>query len=826
MDILKDISIDVDENRVAAILKCGQNLQDSMRELIKEQIKVCLPLLKPKIALEKVNIVGIEGNMVNLENGIVFQSAYMAQKLSACRYIVASVCTVGKEISNYIKNCFEQDDSLEGMVADCVAISALENLGNILWNRLVEQINGTSFGITSRLSPGDNGWDLGGHCELFKCFGGDTGVTLSDSGMMLPLKSASAVYGFGDGIGIARSNHVCSECSLKKCNYRIIEEYDILVNTCTEKTTIKGRQGDNLLFVLQKNKMIGDFPCAGKGTCGKCKVKVLSGTIEPSHEDKTHLTPEEIADGFRLACCVKVSAPIELSVQGSASNADYEIMTQSITRQIEIDSPVTKKHLTLEKIGADDRRSDLRRISDGMDIKDMPTDLTLLRSLSEKIRSAKFDFTATVYNSELISIEIGDTQDRKFGVAVDIGTTTVVCFLVNLQNGRVVDIEASANSQRAHGADVISRIGFTGENVNGTETLQNLIVGQINSMIGCLCGRTGINSEQIYNMSVTGNTIMLHFFLGLPSKNIASAPFTPVTTQAADFRSEALGIDINGMVSIMPGIASYVGSDIIAGILACGMMESEDYSLLIDLGTNGEMALGNCHGVTACAVAAGPAFEGGNIKCGVGGIKGAICKVELDKADICETIGGTDVCGICGSGVLDTVSELLKHGVIDETGRMADKDSIGNAALSARLSEEGGVRQFILEQNTILGYPITFTQKDIREVQLAKAAVAAGIRMLIKETGVDFDNIRKVFIAGGFGNFMNMESALDIGLIPPELKGKIVSAGNTAGMGAKLYLISNDYRQKAEHIAELATYIELSNKAEFQDFYVDAMTFE
>jgi uncharacterized 2Fe-2S/4Fe-4S cluster protein (DUF4445 family) len=828
MDILKDIAVDIDENRIAAMLKCGQNQQEDMHALIRQQIKVCLPILKPQITLEKVNIKGIEGDRVYLENGIVFKGAYITQKLACCRYIVASVCTAGQEIDDYISKCFDDGDGLAGMAEDCIVVSALENLGNILWNRLVEQISGTNLGITPRLSPGDDGWELSDQRELFKCFSekDKIGVTLSSSGMMLPLKSASAVYGFGEGIGIARSDHVCSECSLKKCLYRVPEEYDILVNTGDIITAIKAKHGDNLLKILQKNKMISDFPCAGNGICGKCRVRIVSGITEPSPEDKTHLTPEELAGGFRLACCVTVCAPLAISVQTSAFNVGYEIMTEGIQRHIEISSPVTKKHLTLKKTGVDDRRSDLRRISDGMGINDMSADLALLRNLSEKTMAANFDFTAAAYNNTLISIENGDTQGRKFGVAADIGTTTVVCYLVDLNNGRVADIEARVNSQSAHGADVISRIGFTIDNARGTETLRDLIIMQVNSMVGCLCDRNDINPQQIYNMAVTGNTIMLHFFLGLPSKNIAAAPFTPVTTAAADFSAKELGIEINGVVSVMPGIAGYVGSDITAGILACGMMESESYSLLIDLGTNGEMALGNSRGVTACAVAAGPAFEGGNIKYGVGGIQGAICRVELEKANICETIGGDDACGICGSGVLDVVSELLKHGVIDETGRMASKESIGDAALRARLGEDGGVRQFILERNTALGYPITFTQKDIREVQLAKAAVAAGICVLLKETGTALENIEKVYIAGGFGNFMNMESALNIGLIPQEFKGKTVSAGNTAGMGAKLYLLSNVYRQKAVQIAEFATYIELSNKAEFQDLYVDAMTFE
>jgi len=247
---------------------------------------------------------------------------------------------------------------------------------------------------------------------------------------------------------------------------------------------------------------------------------------------------------------------------------------------------------------------------------------------------------------------------------------------------------------------------------------------------------------------------------------------------------------------------------------------------LIDLGTNGEIALGSSQGVTSCAVAAGPAFEGGNIKCGVGGVKGAIYSVDLDKPDICKTIGDEQACGICGSGVIDAVSELLKHDIIDYTGRFADKEAISNVDLRDRLIEDNDGRQFILAEKSQQGHPIVITQKDIREVQLAKAAVAAGIQVLLKESDVSCEDIEKVYVAGGFGSYMNIESALNIGLIPSELKDKISFVGNTAGMGAVLYLLSKRYREKAETITRRAAYIELSNKPEFQNFYIENMTFE
>ncbi|CDZ24385.1 ferredoxin [[Clostridium] cellulosi] len=601
-------------------------------------------------------------------------------------------------------------------------------------------------------------------------------------------------------------------------------KYQITVSNGDFKKTVMAKRGETLLNVLQENNLIGDFPCAGNGTCGKCRVRVISGVAEVTDEDRTHLSRREIEEGYRISCRLKITSPMEVSVSNVPQ--DYLILTQGKKQKIKIASPVKKCHIVLKKDDFNDGRSDLKRVSDSMGINRITANPAVLRDLNKKIKLSGCDFTVTTYNNTLIDVESGDTTSSKFGIAVDIGTTTVVSFLIDLSSGKIIDKEAETNSQRRYGADVISRIDFTDKNSDGTQILSNLIKNQINGMVDSMCTRSGVKRHNIYEMTVTGNTIMLHFFLGLPTKNIAVAPFTPIITEAVKFRAEEVGIKINGIVSVMPGIASYVGGDITAGILACGMMESNKYSLLIDLGTNGEIALGSSQGVTSCAVAAGPAFEGGNIKCGVGGVKGAIYSVDLDKPDICKTIGDEQACGICGSGVIDAVSELLKHDIIDYTGRFADKEAISNVDLRDRLIEDNYGRQFILAEKSQQGHPIVITQKDIREVQLAKAAVAAGIQVLLKESDVSCEDIEKVYVAGGFGSYMNIESALNIGLIPSELKDKISFVGNTAGMGAVLYLLSKRYREKAETITRRAAYIELSNKPEFQNFYIENMTFE
>jgi len=302
------------------------------------------------------------------------------------------------------------------------------------------------------------------------------------------------------------------------------------------------------------------------------------------------------------------------------------------------------------------------------------------------------------------------------------------------------------------------------------------------------------------------------------------APYIPVFTEAMELRGSEIGINIQGIVSLLPGISGYVGSDITAGILASKMMESEKYSLLLDLGTNGEIAFGNSKGVVACSTAAGPAFEGADIKYGIGGVRGAISKIDLSKDIIYETIGDEAPIGICGSGVLDAVSQLLKYELIDETGRMVETEEVKDPALSKRIVKLDKMKQFVIVDNEN-NNPISFTQKDVREVQLAKAAISAGIKILIAQKGISFEEIEKVYIAGGFGNFMDIHSTINIGMLPKELEGKVLSIGNSAGSGARMYLLSEEQREKAKEIKRATKYIELSNRSDFQEYFMDSMMF-
>ncbi|MPM70411.1 hypothetical protein SDC9_117366 [bioreactor metagenome] len=371
---------------------------------------------------------------------------------------------------------------------------------------------------------------------------------------------------------------------------------------------------------------------------------------------------------------------------------------------------------------------------------------------------------------------------------------------------------------------MISRINYTIENKNGINELNKCIIDEINEMIDKICKANKIDKEEVYNLVVVGNTTMIHLFMKLNCKNIALAPFIPTLTETYECLSSDLGININGVVSFPPGISAYVGSDISAGILSSNICEKEKYSLLLDIGTNGEMALGNKDKVFTCSTAAGPAFEGANIKYGVGGIDGAISSIDLSKSTIYKTINNETPCGICGSGVLDISSQLLKYEIIDESGRMCDLDEIKNENLRKRLKEENNMKEFVIFEDE--DKKISFTQKDIREVQLAKAAINAGMKVLLKESNLTYDDIEHVYIGGGFGNFMDVESAVNIGMIPKELKNKIKSIGNCAGKGAINYLINEKKQEEIINITNKCKYIELSQSKDFQEFYIDSIIFE
>lgn len=436
---------------------------------------------------------------------------------------------------------------------------------------------------------------------------------------------------------------------------------------------------------------------------------------------------------------------------------------------------------------------------------------------------------AAVDNNFDVAAERSGLEAKKaLGIAVDIGTTTVAVYLYDLLSGKQIAQISAMNNQKPFGADVISRIQYTMENAEGTKDLQVAIAKQLGSMIKQILTENNKALTELVEVSIAANTTMLHLLVGAETKGIALAPFTPEFIQSRDILADdlgfGLGLDVN--VHLLPSISAYVGADISAGLISTGLDQAEKPCLLVDIGTNGEMVLGGKAGMLACSTAAGPAFEGATISHGIGGVAGAISSINLSQEPMYRTIGNAHPIGICGSGVLDAFTQLYLHGVVDETGRLLDPDEIENEALAQRVVEdEDGLAFVLVEADSRGKNGIVFTAKDVREVQLAKAAIRGGIETLMEMQGLSYDELDTLYLAGGFGSFLDVDSATISGLLPKEMTGRIVAIGNASGRGAALALVQDSMRKRVDEVAADCKYVELSNSALFVENYVEAMGF-
>ncbi len=575
-------------------------------------------------------------------------------------------------------------------------------------------------------------------------------------------------------------------------------------------------------------------PCGGKGRCGKCRVVVVEGEFSPVTDgERRHLSPQDLARGLRLACLVRPTAgPARVELEGERAGVGNK--ASLIEEKFAILPPFRKTLLTLPQPGLQDQASDQSRILRqlGEDAPGMP--LAVLRKLAGALRKNGFSATLCHSRDRVIAVEAGDTRDSLYGVAVDIGTTTVAAYLMDMTRGENLDVLSALNAQGAFGGDVISRIHYAMTRPEGLRLLGVKILDQIDSMITALARRNGIDPERIYGVSLAANTTMLHLALGLPPENIAAAPFISVTTEAQRVPSRELGLSIapGALVQVLPSISGYVGADIVAAVLAGGMDQAESPCLLIDIGTNGEIVLGDRSGMVACSTAAGPAFEGAHVRNGVGGVAGAVNGVFPGKGrPAFTTIADAPPLGLCGSGIVDLLALLLRAGIVDETGRMLSRDEAASAGIPddylRGMTEAEGEPAFVLvpEEESAVGAPIMMTQKDVREIQLAKAAIAAGIDTLIGHAGITPGEIGTLRLAGGFGSYIRRESAAAIGLIPGELLHRVEVMGNAAGRGAIMALLSENMWKRCDEIRRAVRYIELSSSPEFQDAYIDRMFF-
>lgn len=593
----------------------------------------------------------------------------------------------------------------------------------------------------------------------------------------------------------------------------------------------KAEAGTNLFKFLRDNSIDLKPPCGGKGTCGKCRIKADGLTGNISESERKLLGEKAIEKGYRLACYNKIKSDIDIYLD--EDNGGAKIATGGKDRKIKLEPVVIKKFVELDKPSINDQRSDAERVLSCCEEKVRIYSSELLSELPGIIRKNDFRVTLCIKGKELISVEPGDTTNKLFGIAVDIGTTTIAAYLIDMLTGKRADVYSSLNPQKKFGADVISRIEYTMGREGSLDEMNKTIIQCINEIVETFVEKNNLKNDDIYAAVFVGNTTMMHFLAKLPADNIAVSPFIPAATQAMDIPAGKLGIGINpnGYAVLFPSVSAYIGADTIAAVLSSGMYGREKTSLLIDLGTNGEIVLGNRKWLYACSTAAGPAFEGANIRNGIGGVSGAIDKVIINSKLEYTTIDGRKPIGICGSGIVDAIAAMLSNGVIDETGRIADSDeseNIKNAELRNRLVDADGMNSFLLvgSEESAVDNDIAITQKDVRELQNAKAAIAAGVKILARHAGIDVGDIDDVYLAGGFGSYINVDSALKIGLIPAELRGKIQSIGNAAGTGAVEGLSSRKMLKKANEIKGRIEYIELSAYRGFSDEYIECMMFE
>jgi len=593
-------------------------------------------------------------------------------------------------------------------------------------------------------------------------------------------------------------------------------------------------RGTKLIEAAGQAGIILNTPCGGEGTCGKCRVEVRAAAPAPTEADRRHLTPQQIQDGYRLACQLAVDGDMVVTIPEDARFYEQVVLTEGKEHAFKFQPSVRKHFVELSPPSVADLRSDMTRLKEKLvgPADSLRADLWLVQRLPGFLREQGFKVTAVLLDNQLLCLEKGDTTGALWGVAFDIGTTTVVGTLVNLGTGERGGVASRTNPQVHFGDDVVSRIRYCEQHADGLAKLHRRVVDCLNDIILELTTDTGIDSDDIYEATAVGNTTMTHILLNIDPSPIAHAPYVSVFKEPMDLNAQGIGLDINphANLHVLPNIAGFVGSDTVGVILASRLMHSGEVRLAIDIGTNGEIVVGDRGRLIACSCAAGPAFEGARVRFGMRATEGAISKVVINEEIEVGVIGGGRARGICGSGLLDAVAELLRVGVIDPAGRIVSAGglpgSVPDKVRRALVSYDGQPAVVLADmQASAAGEPIVLTQRDVRELQLAKAAIWAGIQVVAGEFGIRPEDPVQVLLAGGFGNFLRRSNAKRIGLLPDIPTSRIEFIGNAAFVGARMALSCRDCRAEARSISEKTEYVELANRPDFQAYFMDAMMF-
>ena len=597
--------------------------------------------------------------------------------------------------------------------------------------------------------------------------------------------------------------------------------------------------------------------CGGEGVCGKCRIQIIKGNAKVDGNSVPFFTKEEIEKGYTLACQTRVRENLEVFIPPEAYLEEEQILSDSLENRrktwresppiqysepdwvslhkrpndpASLFEPLTSKiYIELPKPTIDDNIPDTGRMVRELrkKLKYLSYEITLpcLQDLFLKLRRSDWKITVTLFGrngiGQILQIEEGNTVDRNYGVAIDVGTTTVVAQLVDLKTGKVIGVEGNHNLQARYGEDVLSRIAYVCGR-GSLALLQKAVVENTNTLIETLVKTKGVRMEDITCIVAAGNTTMSHILLGLMPCSIRDDPYVPTVDLYPPIWAKEIGIHINphGIIQVLPSIASYIGGDTVAGVLACNMADRPETTCLIDIGTNGEIVIGNNEWLLSCSASAGPAFEGGDTKWGMRATRGAIEKVEINDGRVLyETIGKVKPRGICGSGLIDLIDELAKNRILEIDAKFSP--SLQDKRI---VKGENGLEYIVaFPEETETGEALTIAQTDIDNIMRSKAAIFAAIKSLIDYAGLSFEQLEKIYVAGGFGNYLNIEKAVGIGLLPDIPRERIEFVGNSSLMGARMALLSYHVFEKAVGISQSITNIELSKFALFADEYMASL---
>ncbi|MDF1604567.1 ASKHA domain-containing protein [Nocardioides sp. YIM 152315] len=593
--------------------------------------------------------------------------------------------------------------------------------------------------------------------------------------------------------------------------------------------TVRVPPGVTVFDAASWNGIAIDSTCGGHGTCHKCKVRVEGSTPITRHDVKT-FTREQLDAGWRLACLV--NATRDLAVDVPPLTTRPKAATVGVGRQVILRPAIQKRYVELDEATLADQRTDLARLLEAIDDLEPVPDLHVLRRLPTVLRRADFKVTAVVVDEALVDVEPGDTTRTAYGIAFDLGTTTVVATLLDVSTGTPVAVASMLNRQQPFGGDVITRISATMLDPDALGRLRTAACETLAVLAEQVCTEGGVDPAHVYEVALAGNATMTALALGIDPEPLGVAPFVMSTAQPPDLLAADLGLALHprARVTLFPALGAYVGGDIVAGMLATGMDRDKRTRLFIDVGTNCEIVVSDGDRILSTAAPAGPAFEGGAIRCGMRAADGAVEVVKLGEGVELGVIGDVEPKGLCGSGLVDAVAELVKVGLLDASGRYVADDVAKEIApsLADRLTYLGQERVFVLHRPTPDAEPedcVVLSQRDVRELQFAKAAISTGWTLLLEELGLEHRDVQQVLLAGSFGSYLSAASAVRIGLVPKLPVLRIVAAGNVAGEGAKMALLSVRERAGARALLEEVTYVELSDRADFNDLFVDQLSF-